>query len=243
MADGRRAVDDAGTGRRILVVEDDRQTADLIALYFRHAGHHVAVEHDGRSALARARSEHFDLLILDRMLPGADGLEVCRALTREQGTPVIFVTARTLEDDRITGFGVGADDYVTKPFSPRELVARATAVLRRTAVPSSSVRRIGPLAVDIDRHEVTLDDERLALTPSEFALLEALSDAVGRPRSRLDLLDRMPTERGEIQDRTIDVHVRNLRRKLDAIRPGASALLETVQGVGYRLADPTGARR
>lgn len=228
----------ATTPARILVVEDDRRTADVIALYLRHAGHRVAVEHDGHAAIARARREAFDLLILDRMLPGADGLEICRTLTREVGVPVIFVTARTLEEDRIAGFDVGADDYVTKPFSPRELVARATALLRRAPPEADPARRVGELILDAARHEVRVGDVRVALTPSERAIVMALGERPGRPLSRLQLIDHLPGESQDVLERTVDVHVRNIRRKLEEIAPGTSEVLETVMGVGYRLREP-----
>ncbi|HET9066157.1 MAG TPA: response regulator transcription factor [Gemmatimonadales bacterium] len=226
------------TGRRVLVVEDDRRTAEVIALYLRHAGHRVAVEHDGRTAIARARREPFDLLILDRMLPGADGLEICRTLTAERGVPVIFVTARTLEEDRIAGFAVGADDYVTKPFSPRELVARANALLRRAPLDAEPIRRLGDLEIDGARHEVRLAGARLALTPSEYAIVTTLADRAARPLSRSQLLGHLPGDSPDVLERTVDVHVRNIRRKFDLARDGASAMLETVMGVGYRLVEP-----
>ncbi|HRP08258.1 MAG TPA: response regulator transcription factor, partial [Gemmatimonadales bacterium] len=135
----------ATPGARILVVEDDRRTADVIALYLRHAGHQVAVEHDGAAALRRAAAQGFDLLVLDRMLPGADGIEICRAVRANSRAAVMMVTARTLEEERLEGFDVGADDYLTKPFSPRELVARATALLRRVPPGSQDVRKAGDL--------------------------------------------------------------------------------------------------
>ncbi len=219
------------TPARILVVEDDRRTADTIALYLRHAGHKVAVEHDGAAAIARGARERFDLAVLDRMLPGAEGLDVCRALRAQGPIAVIMVTARTLEEDRLAGFDGGADDYLTKPFSPRELVARITALLRRVPPGQHDLLRAGALGIDRAAHRITVRDVELDTTPSEFAILEALAERPGRVLSRMALLDRLPGE-GEPLERTIDVHVRNLRRKLGDASPVA---IETVIGVGYRL--------
>jgi two-component system response regulator BaeR len=216
------------------VVEDDRRTAEVIALYLRHAGHVVSVEHDGLAAMARARGEPFDLVILDRMLPGAEGLTICRALREQRGIPVIMVTARTLEEDRLAGFDAGADDYVSKPFSPRELAARVSALLRRTPPESEWKRKCGAFEIDLARRVVAVDGLPIELTPSEFSLLEALIERPGVVRSRMALLDALP-HGGDAQARTIDAHIRNLRRKLAAISPEARDQLETVTGVGYRL--------
>jgi DNA-binding response OmpR family regulator len=223
---------------RILVVEDDPRTAEVIALYLRHAGHQVFVEGDGQAALRRARETGFDLLVLDRMLPGVDGLSICRQLTRECGVPVLFVTARTLEEDRIEGFASGADDYLTKPFSTRELVARANALLRRAPPRARELLRSGAIAVDLARREVRLGERTLDLTPSEFELLRALIERPGRVLSRSALLDRLPVRSPDALERTVDVHVRNLRRKLEQLESGAGRLVETVFGAGYRLRDP-----
>lgn len=225
------------TGARVLVVEDDRRIAEVIALYLRHAGHRVFVEHDGDAALRRIAVERFDLLLLDRMLPGADGLEICRAARATSGTMIMMVSARTLEEERLEGFDVGVDDYVTKPFSPRELVARANALLRR-APPDASERIVaGDLSIDLASRQVTAAGTLLELTPSEFALLEALAIRPGRVLSRQVLLDRMPGGGSDTtMERTVDVHVRNARRKLSAIVPAPLVRIETVLGAGYRLA-------
>jgi DNA-binding response OmpR family regulator len=220
---------------RILVVEDDARTAELIALYLRHAGHQVWVEGDGTRALERARASTFDLLILDRMLPGIDGLTLCRQLTQERGVPVILVTARTLEEDRIAGFEGGADDYVTKPFSPRELVARANAILRRSPPGQRDVVRAGALFLDLEKREVRVHDTPIDVTPSEFEILHALAEHPGRVCSRGVLLNRLPGRSRDALDRTVDVHVRNLRRKLEAVVVTPEEFIETVFGVGYRL--------
>ncbi len=221
---------------RILVVEDDRRTADVIALYLRPAGHKVFVEHDGAAAIARSRIEPFDLVVLDRMLPGAAGLEVCRAIREQGSTPVIMVTARTLEEDRLEGFEGGADDYVSKPFSPRELVARIQALLRRAPPGSDKQLRFADMSIDLEAQLVTVAGVTLDLTPSEFALMVALAERPGRVMSRMALLDRLPGDGREPLERTIDVHVRNIRRKLGEVS-GARTRIETAFGAGYRLAE------
>lgn len=221
---------------RILVVEDDRRTAEVVALYLRHAGHKVAVEHDGAAAIARSRAEPFDLVVLDRMLPGAEGLDVCRAIRETASILVIMVTARTLEEDRLEGFESGADDYVTKPFSPRELVARIHALLRRAPPGSDKELRYADMRIDLEARLVTVSDVALDLTPSEFELVVALAERPGRVMSRMALLDRLPGDGREPLERTIDVHVRNIRRKLGAV-PAARLRIETAFRVGYRLAE------
>jgi DNA-binding response OmpR family regulator len=221
----------------ILVVEDDRTTADLVALYLRRDGHRVTVEQSGDRALERLRAESFDLLILDVMLPGANGLEIARATRARGAVPIIFVTARTLEEQRIEGFALGADDYVTKPFSPRELAARVQAVLRRAPRAGARVLASGDLVVDLDQHVARVGDRSLDLTPSELGVLTALMERPGHVRSRGQLLDRLSGGVGDSLDRTVDVHISNLRRKLDA-SGGSSAQIETVIGAGYRLAPP-----
>jgi len=230
----------------VLVVEDDRKTADLVALYLRHAGHRVTLAHDGSAALRRVDEEPFDLLVLDVMLPGVDGLEICRRVRTRSAVPVILLTARVLEDERIDGLELGADDYVTKPFSPRELVARVRALLRRVPPGAADVLRAGRLTLDRATRRVRIGDHDVDVTPSEFALLEALLRRPGRVLSRRQLLEHLPTPGGPPLDRTVDVHVRNVRRKLEeaagAGHPDARRL-ETVHGVGYRVVpDATAAR-
>ena len=218
----------------MLVVEDDRKTAELVALYLRHAGHAVVVEHAGDRALARLAREAFDLLVLDVMLPGVDGLTLCRQARSREGTAVILVTARTGEDDRIAGLDLGADDYVTKPFSPRELVARAHAVLRRVPPTADGVIVRGALRIDLGQRRVTLDGKTIELTQSELALLRALAERPGRVLSRARLVEHLPGESDDTLDRTVDVHIRNLRRKIER-DPGAPAWIRTVVGAGYRF--------
>ena len=226
---------------RILVVEDDVKTADLIALYLRHGGHRVAVEHAGHRALVRLGQESFDLLVLDVMLPAPNGLEICRRVREAGTTPIIFLTARSLEEHRLEGFELGADDYVTKPFSPRELVARVNAVLRRVPPSTERVLRSNGLELDGDQHVTRLNGRAIDLTPSEFALLETLMERPGKVCTRAHLLDRLPGTSTEALDRTIDVHVRNVRRKFEAV-DASSQRIETVVGVGYRLAGPDDGR-
>ena len=221
---------------RILVVDDDPKTVAAVRLYLEHGGYQVEVASDGRAALELARSWAPDLVVLDRMLPGLDGLAVCRVLRAESHLPIILLTARTAEADRLEGLHLGADDYVSKPFSPRELVARVTAVLRR-ARPSEAaeaVVRAGPLAIDLGRREAAVDGRPLALTPREFALLLALARTPGRVFTRGELRERAFGPDSGALDRTVDAHVMNLRRKLDA--SAAPGLVETVYAVGYRLA-------
>ncbi len=221
---------------RILVVDDDPKTLASVRLYLEHGGYRVDVADEGQAALTRARTNPPpDLVVLDRMLPGLDGLAVFRALRAFSSVPVILLTARTTEQDRLEGLDLGADDYVSKPFSPRELVARVRAVLRRTrSGETSSPIELGDLAIDPARREVTRAGEGLRLTPREFALLVALARTPGRVFTRQELRDRAFGSDSEALDRTVDAHVMNLRRKLEP-HPAAPIYLETVFGVGYRL--------
>ena len=234
---GRRQVDTATPYARVLVIEDDRKTAELVALYLRHAGHTVVVEHTGDRALARLGREVFDLLVLDVMLPGVDGLTLCRKARADFGTAVILLTARASESERVDGLTLGADDYVTKPFSPRELVARVQAVLRRVPPGDKDVLVRGAMRIDSSQLQVTLDGRPVELTPSEFALLRALAERPGRVLSRARLIEKLPGENAETLDRTVDVHVRNLRRKIER-DPADPAWIQTVVGAGYRFVPP-----
>lgn len=218
---------------RILIVEDDARTAELMALYLRHAGHRVATAADGAEAARRIRNEPWDLLILDRMLPEQDGLALCRIAASAGNAPVIFVSALTLEEDRLAGFDAGGDDYVTKPFSPRELVARVGAVLRRQPPTAGHLLVVGTLRLDSADATATILDRPFAVTQSEFAILHALAEPPRRVRSRELLLDRLPASGGDALPRTIDVHIGNLRRKL--VEAGGEVEIITVHGLGYRL--------
>lgn len=219
---------------RILVVEDDRKTAELVALYLRHAGYDVRVEHAGDAAQRLLAAEVFDLLILDVMLPGVDGLTLAREARQRADTAVILLTARTQEEDRVAGLELGADDYVPKPFSPRELTARVQAVLRRVPPSSAEVLVRGRLRIDLASRDVTVDGRALNLTASEFALLLALARRPGHVLSRDQLLAHLPGDTTDTLDRTVDVHVRNLRRKLEP-ESATPTFVQTVVGAGYRF--------
>lgn len=216
----------------IVVVEDEPDIADLLALYCRREGWTVHLSSDGRHGLDTIRARNPDLVLLDVGLPGElDGFDVCRELRRSSDVPVVFLTARDDEIDRILGLEMGADDYVTKPFSPREIVARIKAVLRRgRAVPASSRAAYGSITVDLDRQEVTDDGNPVALATQEWALLAALVSNEGIALSRQQLLDLAWGTDWIGDPRTVDVHVRQLRRKL-----GDDLPLATVRGHGYRL--------
>jgi len=222
----------------ILVVEDDHDIADLIAHYLRKAGWQAHVEASGDEGLAYARREAVDLIVLDVMLPGLSGLEVCRALRANAATaaiPIIMVTARADEGDRIMGLELGADDYLGKPFSPNELVARIKALMRRTqrAARATTTLTLGPLAVDLSRHTVSLDGQEVKLTAKEFLLLQYLLEHRGRVLSRDLLLSDVWGYRYTGGTRTVDVHVRRLREKL----PVLTTALVTVKQFGYKLVD------
>jgi DNA-binding response OmpR family regulator len=216
--------------RRILLVEDDPKTREMVALYLQREGYDVATAEDGVRALEVAREREPHLVVLDLMLPRMDGLAVCRALRASAATPgIIMVTARTTEDDKLTGLDLGADDYVTKPFSPRELMARVRAVLRRAA--EEDVLEIAGISIDRVRREVRTAEGEVPLTPTEYRLLDALATAAGRTFTRQELVERAFGDDYEGLDRTVDVHVMNVRRKLGA----AGKAIATVFGVGYRF--------
>ena len=214
--------------RRVLVVEDDPKIRSTIELYLRHEGCEVTSVARGDEAVAAARDAH--LVILDIMLPGADGIEVCRAIRAAAPTPIIFVTARSTEEDKLRGLDLGADDYVTKPFSPRELMARVRAVFRR-APPATDTISVGRITIDGARRAASVDGAEVALTPAELRLLDALARAAGRTMTREQLIRSAFGDDYEGLDRTVDVHVMNLRRKLGS----AGDTIATVFGVGYRM--------
>jgi DNA-binding response OmpR family regulator len=220
---------------RILVADDDRKLASLVRTYLERAGHTVAMVHDGRAALAECRRRRPDLAILDIMMPLLDGQDVCHVLRAESDLPIIFLTARATEDDLVSGLKLGADDYITKPFSPRELVARVEAVLRRTrAQETPSVLTAGSLSLDESRHQVTLEGRPVECTPAEFRILREL---VARPEhvfTRAQLLESAFGFDHDALERTIDAHVMNLRRKLEP-DPRTPRHLVTVYGVGYKF--------
>jgi len=218
-------------------VDDDPKIVDLVRLYLERDGYQVFTARDGQEALEAARQKHPDLIVLDLLLPRVDGLEVCRFLKGESEVPVIMLTAKSTEEDKILGLESGADDYITKPFSPRELVARVRAGLRRGGPSPSqapSTLQYGDLVIDRRGHEVTLLGRTVELTPTEFKLLETLADEPGRAFSRLELLDRVFGSHFDGFQRTVDVHIKNLRKKIesDCLNP---IHIKTVFGVGYKF--------
>jgi len=222
---------------QILIVDDEPKITRLVCDYLENAGFAVTVARDGREALMRARTERPDLIVLDLGLPGIDGLDVTRALRRDAGVPIIMLTARAAETDRVVGLELGADDYVTKPFSPRELVARVRAVLRRHAGDAGGeLLRAADLTLDVARMRVEVAGRRVDLTSTEFALVAALARQPGRVFTRSQLLDAIHGLAFESYERAIDAHVKNIRRKLEP-DPHQPRYLLTVYGVGYRLAD------
>src|SRR4051794_19734335 len=222
----------------VLVVDDEKHIVQLVKLYLGNEGYQVEVAHDGQDALEKARLVKPDLIVLDLMLPKVSGLEVCRQLRQESDVPIIMLTARDESEDRVAGLELGADDYVTKPFNPRELAARVKAVLRRTTGMGAGQRplEVGNVRVDPDRHEVTIGDRRVELRPKEFELLTVLARRPGvvLPRERLRQLVWGPDFYGD--PRTVDVHITWLRDKLS----GATARIQTVWGVGYKLVESDG---
>ena len=223
---------------RILVAEDDPKQADVLRRYLESEGHQVVLAHDGRTALDEARRRTPDLVVLDVMMPGMDGHDVCRILRFETDIPVIFVTALSTEDDLLLGLDLGADDYIAKPFSPRELMARVRVVLRRvaTAATTDDITARGQLVIDRRRARVTLADETVDLTPKEYGVLVALADDPGRAFSRRQLIDAAFGFEADLLDRTVDVHIANLRRKIET-DPGEPEYVLTVKGIGYAFAD------
>ena len=225
--------------KRVLVVDDDVKTVELVKLYLNRDGYRVFTAYDGVEALRLARENHPDLIVLDLMLPGIDGLEVCRTLRAESDVPIIMLTARTTEQDRLTGLDLGADDYVTKPFSPKELAVRVRVVLRR--LPGETLQRgpaeirRGDLIVNFSKYEASLAGRPLNLTPIEFKLLGVLVKEPDRAFSRAQLIEKALGYDFEGFDRTIDVHILNLRRKLEP-DPNHPRYIKTVYGVGYKLA-------
>ncbi|MGP4007701.1 response regulator transcription factor [Streptomyces sp. 4N124] len=221
----------------VLVAEDDEKQAELIRRYLVHDGHAVTVVHDGPTALEEATQRPPDLLVLDWMLPGLDGLEICRRIRATGDMPILMLTARSTEDDLLLGLDIGADDYMTKPFRPRELVARIRTLLRRTRHPEDTeevLLRAGPLTVAPDRHEVSLHGRPVNCTPGEFRLLSTLAAAPDRVFTRAQLLGCITDHGRAVTERTVDMHIVNLRRKIET-SPHRPELLLTVHGVGYKL--------
>ena len=224
-------------GKRVLVVDDDVKTVELVKLYLNRDGYRVMTAYDGNEALRLAREGHPDIIVLDLMLPGVDGLEVCRILRDESDVPIIMLTARTTDEDKLTGLGLGADDYVSKPFSPRELAARVRAVLRRLPGERGPAEvKCGELALNFFKQEASIAGRPLNLTPVEFKLLGILMKEPGRVFSRAELVEKsMGYDYGGF-DRTIDVHILNLRRKIEP-DPKRPEYIKTVYGAGYKLVE------
>jgi two-component system alkaline phosphatase synthesis response regulator PhoP len=222
--------------QHVLIVDDERKLVQGLVGYFRQAGFETLTAYDGRTALEIAQRERPDLILLDLMLPEIDGLEVCRRIRRTSDVPIIMLTARVEEADTLIGLELGADDYIAKPFSPREVVARARALLRRAsgALVATNTLRGGAVTLDIERRSVQVAGRAVELTPTEFELLAALMRNAGRPLSRTQLLDATQGDAYAGYERTIDAHIKNLRRKLE-IDPANPAHILTVFGVGYKF--------
>ncbi|MFC2055155.1 response regulator [Chloroflexota bacterium] len=220
----------------ILIIEDEQELVRVLRSYLEQAGFNVLSALRGDTGLTTWESSKPDLVILDLNLPGTDGLDVARAIRRKTDTPIIMLTARVEETDRLIGLELGADDYVTKPFSPREVVARVRAVLRRAGGEGRSTQliRVYDLEIDLEAHSVVRDGEEFDLTPTEFAILETLAGQPGRVFSRLQLLATTQGSTYEGYERTIDAHIKNLRGKLE-LDPKSPRYVETVFGVGYRM--------
>lgn len=223
--------------KTILVVDDEERLVSLVTAYLEQGGFRVVAARNGRDALFLARQEKPDLILLDVMMPELDGYQFLRQHRQERNTPVILLTAKVEEDDRVLGLELGADDYVTKPFSPRELLARIRALLRRTGQnsPEAGILRAGGITLDKDSYLVKVNEARVDLTRSEFDLLAAMMAAPGRTFSRYDLLERLQGDDSDGYERTIDVHIKNLRAKIEP-DPRQPRYIETVYGVGYRFA-------
>lgn len=219
---------------RILIVEDEPQLASLLADYLRDAGYAPHTVIDGREVGAWVRERQPDLVLLDVMLPGEDGMSVCRTIRGFSDVPIVMVTARVEEIDRLLGLELGADDYICKPFSPREVVPRVKAILRRARPATSATTTDDSLQVDEGAYRASLDGQSLSLTPVEFRLLATLAAQPGRVYSRQQLQDRLYDDHRVVTDRAVDTHVKNLRRKMAAVR-GEQELIRSVYGVGYRL--------
>jgi DNA-binding response OmpR family regulator len=221
--------------KKILVIDDEPKIIEICQDYLKASGFEVVTAGDGLQGLTVARREKPDLIVLDLMLPGMDGLDVCRALRSGGNTPIIMLTARVDESDKLVGLELGADDYITKPFSPRELVARVRVVLRRTSGDSTSeIIRVGEISIDRTRYEATLPDKTILLTPTEFEILATMMKQPGRIFSRSQLLTAVHGIAFESYERAIDSHIRNVRRKLETAS-GEPRYIVTVHGVGYKF--------
>jgi len=228
--------------KKILVADDEKKIVDIVKAYLERDGYKVIVAYDGRLALHMARSESPDLIVLDLMLPEVSGWDVCRTLRTESNVPIIMLTARDDDSDKIVGLELGADDYVVKPFNPKELVSRVRAVLRRAESTAVKAKRIefADLSIDLERHEVRRGERLVELTLTEFELLRVLAEAPGRVYSRMQLLDKAQGSAYEGYERTIDSHIKNLRKKVET-DPEHPRYVITVRGVGYKFGEVKGA--
>lgn len=220
-----------------LIVDDDIKLVQLLKTYFDKEGFITYTANDGLVAMQEVRQRKPDIMILDLMLPGLDGWDVCRRIRRDNDIPIIMLTARDEESDRLVGLEIGADDYVSKPFSPKEVVARAKVILRRThkEVVQQGVIKAGGLTIDLERHQVMNGTQLVDLTPTEFKLLEVLADNAGKVFSRLQIVEQTQGYTFEGYERTIDAHIKNLRRKLED-NPKEPQYILTVYGIGYKFA-------
>lgn len=220
----------------VLIVDDDVKLLQLLKAYFDKEGFVTYTAGDGLDALQVVRTKKPDIMILDLMLPGLDGWEVCRKIRQDNDLPILMLTAREEESDRLVGLEIGADDYVTKPFSPKEVVARVKAILRRTrrAVVATRAIQRGALTIDLERHEVVKGGQRIDLTPTEFKLLELLAQNEGKVFSRLQMVEQTQGYSYDGYERTIDAHIKNLRRKLED-DPKEPSNIVTVYGIGYKF--------
>ena len=226
--------------KKILIIDDEAKIVEICQDYLKAAGFSVITSLDGQGGLDKARREKPDLILLDLMLPGMDGLDICRELRKESNTPIIMLTARVEETDKLIGLEIGADDYITKPFSPREMVARVRTVLRRAqGDPTAEVIRAGNLTLDRNRFIAMIGQKEITLTPTEFEILATLASQPGRIFSRSQLLMAVRGVAFESYERAIDSHIRNLRRKLEADESSFEWIV-TIHGVGYKLNEKTG---
>lgn len=221
----------------VLIVDDDVKLVKLLQTYFEKEGCITYSANDGLDALQAVREKKPDIMVLDLMLPGLNGLDVCRRIRKDNDIPIIMLTARDEESDRLVGLEIGADDYVTKPFSPKEVVARAKAILRRA---NKNIVRIEPikagtLTIDLGRHQVTNGDQIVDVTPTEFKIIELLAGNAGKVYSRLQIVEQIQGYSFEGYERTVDAHIKNLRRKIE-ISSKEPQYIQTVYGVGYKFA-------
>ena len=227
------------TSKHILVVEDEEKISRLICDYLEKADYRTSVQPNGDRVISRIKKEMPDLILLDIMLPGMDGMEVCREIRKFSNVPIIMITARVEEIDRLLGLELGADDYICKPFSPREVVARVKAIFRRLhAEPRSPTLVSGSISLDDETHQVMIDKQVLSLTPNEFGLLKIMMTQPNRVFSRSELINRVQGYDFEGYDRTIDTHIKNLRKKIGERLPDQK-IIRTVYGVGYKFTAPS----